>query len=535
MANKSNEKKEIIPQIMPNSLEAELAVLGCALLSEDASLGIIGKLETKDFYSEVNQKIFNAMCNLYQKNKQIDYVTIIDELTKCNQLEAVGGAQFIVSLTNGVPSAARWSEYADIVKGCSINRSLIKTCDRVLAKAYSGDEDSLGDAEKDIFKLAEQGQVSSLDHISPYLDVVMDKFREINKSGGEVQGIPSGFYAIDEITRGWQRSDLILIAARPAVGKTALTMNFIVNAALKKKKCAVFSLEMSKAQLAQRIICSVAGVDMGSALRGKLEADDWTKLFNAMKTLKECEIYIDDSTLNTPTQIISKCRKLKREKGLDLIMIDYLQLMSSDKRTDNRQTEVADMSRQMKVLAKELDVPVLLLSQLSRAVESRTGKKPVLSDLRESGSIEQDADIVMFIHKPDEMQGVEHKDQAIDYVAEIIFAKNRSGKIGSVFIGWKGSRVSFVNLPKDQEAQSLVESAPPSSKRINEPQRVSVSDFDEVFTDPQLVDEFNDIPPFDMGDIPPEIPTEAPVFDDEFVGVSETKQNNDDPNGDIFD
>ena len=535
MANKTNEKREIIPQIMPNNLEAELAVLGCALLSEDASLGIIGKLDVKDFYSEVNQKIFNAMYNLYERNIQIDYVTLTDELSKTNQIDAVGGSAFIISLTNGVPSAARWAHYADIVKRCSINRSLIKSCDRVLAKAYSGDDDSLGEAEKDIFKLAEQGQTSSLDHISPYLDIVMDKFREINKTGGEVQGIPSGFYAIDEITRGWQKSDLILIAARPAVGKTALTMNFIVNAALKKRKCAVFSLEMSKAQLVQRIICSVAGVDMGSALRGKLEPNDWTKLFNAMKTLKECEIYIDDSTLNTPTQIISKCRKLKREKGLDLIMIDYLQLMSSDKRVESRQNEVADMSRQMKVLAKELDVPVLLLSQLSRAVESRTSKKPVLSDLRESGAIEQDADIVMFIHKPEEMQGVEHKDQAVDYVAEIIFAKNRSGKIGSVFIGWKGSRVSFVNLPKDQEAQSLVESAPPTSRKIDAPQRVESSDFDEVFTDPQLVEEFNDAPPFDMDDIPPEIPSEAPIFDDEIMSDNETKINNEDPNGDIFD
>ena len=534
MANKSNDKRELIPQIMPNNIEAELAVLGCALLSEDASLGIIGLLDVKDFYSEVNQKVFGAMLSLYDRNLQIDYVSVTDELTKTNQIDAVGGSAFIISLTNGVPSAARWAQYADIVKRCSVNRSLIKSCDRVLAKAYNGDDDSLGEAEKNIFALSEKGQVSSLDHISPYLDIVMDKFREINKSGGQVQGIPSGFYAIDEITRGWQKSDLILIAARPAVGKTALTMNFIVNAALKKKKCAVFSLEMSKAQLVQRIICSVAGVDMGSALSGKLQPNDWTKLFNAMKTLKECDIFIDDSTLNTPAQIISKCRKLKREKGLDLIMIDYLQLMYSDKKTDNRQTEVADMSRQMKVLAKELDVPVLLLSQLSRAVESRTGKKPVLSDLRESGSIEQDADIVMFIHKPEEMQGVEHKDQAIDYVAEIIFAKNRSGKIGSVFIGWKGSRVSFVNLPKDQDAQSLMESAPPESKRIETPSRVESADFDEVFVAPELVDEFNDAPPFDM-EAPPEIPNDMPAFDDDFGSVEQTKPVNDDPNGDIFD
>lgn len=528
MANKSNEKLVAVPQIMPNNIDAEMVVLGSALLSEDASLGIVSALNVKDFYSEVNQKIFAAMLSLYDRNLQIDYVSVTDELNKTNQLDAVGGASFIISLTNLVPSAARWKQYADIVKRCSVNRSLIMSCDRVLQKAYNGDEDSLGEAEKNIFELSEKGQVSSLDHISPYLDVVMEKFREINKSGGEVQGITSGFYAIDEVTRGWQKSDLILIAARPAVGKTALSMNFIVNAALKKKKCAVFSLEMSKAQLVQRIICSVAGVDMGSALSGKLQPNDFTKLFNAMKTLKECEIYIDDSTLNTPSDILSKCRKLKREHGLDLIMIDYLQLMYSDKKTDNRQQEVSDISRRMKVLAKELDVPVLLLSQLSRAVESRTSKKPVLSDLRESGAIEQDADIVMFIHKPEEMQGVEHKDQAIDFVAEIIFAKHRSGKIGSVFIGWKGSRVSFVNLPKDQEAQSLMESAPPQSKSISAPTRVEAADFNDVFVDESFSVGEMEEPPFDV-DEPVPVPNEAPYFDDSQTMVV------DDPNGDIFD
>ena len=502
MATKSKENNMMAPQVLPNNIDAELGVLGCVLLSEDACVGIMSKLAEKDFYSEVNQKIFAAMKELFSRNVVIDYITLTDELEKNNVLNAVGGAEYIMSLTNVVPSAAHWGEYAQIVKRCAVNRNLIMSCDKVIQKAYNGDEDSLGDAEQRIYKLAEQGQTSSLDHISPYLDTVMEKFREINKSGGEVQGITSGFYAIDDVTRGWQKSDLILIAARPAVGKTALSMNFIVNAALKKKKCAVFSLEMSKAQLVQRIICSVAGVDMGAALSGKLQANDWTKLFNAMNTLKECEIYIDDSTLNTPSEILSKCRKLKREQGLDLIMIDYLQLMYSDKKTDNRQTEVADISRRMKVLAKELNVPVLLLSQLSRAVENRTGKKPVLSDLRESGSIEQDADIVMFIHKPEEMQGVEHKDQPVDYIAEIIFAKHRSGKIGSVYIGWKGSRVSFVNLPRDGEAQSLAETAPPAPAKIKTPERVEVADFGDMYVDNGNLEPppFDDAPPFDIAD-----------------------------------
>ena len=524
MAQKTTDSNKISPtiaQIMPNSMDAELGVLGCALISEDACIGIISKLKPADFYSEVNRKVFEAMTNLYARNVVIDYITLTDELEQMNSLNSVGGAQFIMSLTNVVPSAVRWSQYAEIVKRCATNRKLIEVCERVERKAYNGDDDSLDTAEKSIFELAENGQVSELEHIDPYLDVVIEKFEDINKTGGQTQGVPSGFYAIDEITRGWQNSDLVVIAARPAVGKTALSMNFIVNAALKKKKCAVFSLEMSKAQLVQRMMCSVAGVDMSKALSGKLSSQDWSKLFDAMNTLKSTQIYIDDSTLNTPSDILSKCRKLKRESGLDLIMIDYLQLMYSDKKTDNRQQEVSDISRRMKILAKELNVPVLLLSQLSRAVESRgKNSKPVLSDLRETGAIEQDADIVMFIHKPEEMKGVEREGASSDYTAEIIFAKHRSGKVGSVFIGWKGSRVSFVNLPKDGDAQSLIESAPPESKRIKGPELVEVGDFNDIF-----VDEDN-IPPFDV----PEMAGDgSPIIDDDIDFPPE------DPNGDIFD
>ncbi len=532
MQNKTQDNKKAmqkIASIMPNNVEAEISVLGCALISEDACIGIIGKLKVSDFYSEVNRKIFEAMEALYSRNVIVDYITLTDELDKSNSLNAVGGAEFIMSLTNAVPSAVRWSQYAEIVKRCSINRSLINSCENIERKAYNGDEDSLETAEKAIFDLAENGQNSELEKIDPYLDSVIAKFEEINKTGGETQGIPSGFYAIDEITRGWQDSDLIVIAARPAVGKTALSMNFIVNAALKKKKCAVFSLEMSKAQLVQRMICSVAGVDMGKALSGKLESADWSKLFEAMNTLKACDIYIDDSTANTASTIKSKCRKLKRERGLDLIMIDYLQLMYSDKKTDSRQQEVSDISRQMKILAKDINVPVLLLSQLSRAVENRQSKKPVLSDLRETGAIEQDADIVMFIHKPEELKGVEKEGASSDYTAEIIFAKHRSGKIGSVFIGWKGSRVSFVNLPKDGNAQSLAEQAPPETKKIKTPTPVDVGDFNDIF-----VSEDN-LPPFDIPDNMAGDGSTLPPDDIDFPPEEEGQSTPVDPNGDIFD
>ena len=502
---------------LPNNLEAELSVLGCALISDDACVGIMGKIKQADFYSETNQLIFGAMSSLFDRNVAVDYITLTDELEKNNSLEAVGGAQFVMSLTNMVPSAARWSNYVDIVIRCAINRRLILACDKVISKAYNGDEDSLSDAEKAVYELAEKGQEGDLEHIAPYLSSVMAKFEDINKNGVQTRGIPSGFYAIDEITHGFQRSDLILVAARPAVGKSALSLNFMTNAARKGYKCAVFSLEMSKEQLVQRMICSVAGVDMTRALSAKLSSSDWTKLFNAMNELNNIELYIDDSALSNPSQILSKCRKLKREKGLDMVMIDYLQLMYSEKKSDNRQTEVADNSRRMKLLAKELDVPVILLSQLSRAVENRTNKKPILSDLRESGSIEQDADIVMFIHKPEEMKGVEREGEASDYVAEIIFAKHRSGKVGSAFIGWKGSRVSFVNLPRDSDAQSLEESAPPEPVHRSSITKVDDALMKEVFSD----DEFGEF-------VPPEEPSfSAPDFD---MPASEFE----DPNKDIF-
>ena len=479
MATKENVS---VPKVMPNNSEAELSVLGSALISDDAALGILGKLSADDFYSEVNQKIFTAMEDLFKRNVEIDYITLTDELEKTNNLQAVGGAEFVMSLTNIVPSAARWQNYVEIVKRCSINRKLLKVCEKIVLKAYGDDENSLNDAEKAIYDLAAKGQSSELESILEYIPKVMSKFEEINKNGGQVRGVPSGFYAIDEITNGFQKSDLIIIAARPSVGKTALSMNFITNAAEQGKKCAVFSLEMSKEQLVQRMLCSVAGVDMTKALSARLEPADWKKLFAGVEKLNKMAIYMDDNNANTPAELISKCRKLKREQGLDMIMIDYLQLMSSGKRNDNRQVEIADISRRMKILAKELDVPVLLLSQLSRAVEDRANKRPVLSDLRESGAIEQDADIVMFIHKPEEMKGVEREGEVSDYITEIIFAKHRNGKIGSVNIGWKGSRVSFVNLPRDSEKQSLENSAPPAPKHYDSaPVEISQDEVKELF------------------------------------------------------
>lgn len=458
---KTNEEKT--SRILPNNLEAEQSVLGCAMIDQEAALEIVSKLNPEDFYSESHQIIFDAMKSLYEKNSPIDIITLSDELEKRDKLAGVGGMGYLTTLSTIVPSAAYYAHYEEIIKRDSVLRQLISACGKITEHAFTDTEsdEALGFAEKTIYEIAEKGQVSSLEKIQKSLEEVMDKFETIHKNGGNVQGLKTGFYALDQILNGgFNKGDLVIIAARPAVGKTSLAMNIVSNAAIDYgKKCAVFSLEMSRDQLTQRMLCSIANVDMKKALRGELTEADWTKLWKANKKLQTANIFIDDSSLNRPSQILSKCRKLKREKGLDLIMVDYLQLMSSDvKKSDNRQTEISDISRRMKILAKEIGVPVVVLSQLSRAVEQRTGKKPVLSDLRESGAIEQDADIVMFIHKEPPENASEQEDKNADYNAEIILAKHRAGECGSVFLGWKGSRVSFVNLPKDAEAKSLVES-----------------------------------------------------------------------------
>jgi len=458
---KTNDK-DMSARILPNNLEAEQAVLCSAMIDNEACINIVAKLEPRDFYSGAHKIIFEAIVALYQNNTPVDIVTLTDQLESKDKLVEVGGISYLTHITNVSPSSAYYSSYVDIVKKNSVLRQLIGASNKIIKNAYSGEEgDALGFAEKSIFEIAEKGQVSDLENLAESLDPVMEKFEDIHKDGGQVRGVATGFYQLDRMTNGFQKSDLILIAARPSVGKTSLAMNIVANAALEgKAKCAVFSLEMSREQLAQRMICSVANVDMSKALHGGLSESDWTKLWKARQKLAEAKIYVDDSSLNRPSQILSKCRKLKRERGLDLIMIDYLQLMTGDGRSDNRQTEVSDISRRMKILAKEIDVPVILLSQLSRAVEQRQNKVPVLSDLRESGAIEQDADMVIFIHRPDKDNAAteditQRKEQPKDYQVQLIVAKHRNGELGSIPLAWIGSRVSFANLTKDANQKSL--------------------------------------------------------------------------------
>lgn len=437
--------QEIKARKLPHSLDAEQAVLGCVMLDEEAPVTILNELADTDFYTDSHREIFTAMKSIYLRNVPIDYVTLCDELEGKGVLDTVGGISYISTLTNVVPSAVNFKHYMDIVKKNSILRRLISSGQKIIDKSYeAGDSDDvLAFAEAEVYGVAESTDRSNLGPIKDSLVEVMDKFDKLVRDPDALQGLASGFAALDAITNGFQKSDLILLAARPGVGKTSLAMNIAEHVAIKgKKSVAMFSLEMPRAQLAQRTLCSLAKVSMDKALKGKLDEREWRRIMKQMQELGEAKIFVDDSSLNTPAEILSKCRRLQREKGLDFVVIDYLQLMSSGRRSDNRQQEVSDISRNLKILAKELGVPVLVLSQLSRAVEGRRDHRPILSDLRESGAIEQDADIVMFIYR-DEYY---HEDSPDKGIAEIIIAKQRNGPIGTVQLKWLPELTKFANL-----------------------------------------------------------------------------------------
>jgi len=482
--------QDVVARKLPHSLEAEQAVLGCVLIDQEAPITILNEMVKDDFYTDSHRSIFGAMQSLYLNGQQIDYVSLPDELEREGLLESVGGLSYISSLTNIVPSAANFKQYMNIVKRNSVLRRLISSSQRIIDKAYEDNsENVLEFAEAEVYGISEKNDRSKLEHIKDSLTSVMDKFNKLVKDPDSLQGIPTGFAGLDRLTNGFQNSDMILLAARPGVGKTSLAMNMVLHMALNEKRtCAVFSLEMPKIQLAQRALCSSAKVSMERALKAQLDDKEWRRLFEKVKAMSDSKIYIDDSSLNTPGAILSKCRRIQREKGLDFVMVDYLQLMSSGTRTDNRQTEVSEISRKLKVLAKELNVPVLVLSQLSRAVESRKGKdrRPILSDLRESGAIEQDADIVMFIHKPEDENNEENTSRK-DCVMELSLAKHRNGPLGDIQLFWKGEITTFFNFDGDSKMAGLEKSMPKVKK--------DSSDLDNVTKEVKEVGYENLVPP----------------------------------------
>lgn len=480
-------------RVMPHSDDAEVSVLGCVLLTDNIQHNVFAVLKADDFYADVHRTIFAEMLELYNANKPIDFVTLVDALERKELIESVGGISYITKVANSMPSAVNYKHYVDIVTRDSMLRQVINACQTIAEKAYNETEaeDVLQFAEKAIYDIAQRKNTSSLVHIKDVLPVVIDKFDRIARDKTAFSGIKTGFYALDRLTNGLQNSDLILLAARPSVGKTAFAMNIVQHvASVEKKKVAVFSLEMGKEQLAQRSLCSIAKVSMAKAIKGEMNSGEWKAIWASKNLLQECDIFIDDSSLNTPMDIMGKCRRLKREKGLDMVMVDYLQLMSGNNTKDGRQNEVADMSRKLKVMARELNIPVLVLSQLSRAVDKRTDHRPILSDLRESGSIEQDADIVMFLHKPF-MYNDTQVSEAEKSIAELIVAKHRNGALDTIKLKWVGENASFRNMDKDADMATLEQSAPEDFGAP--PAEVDIPpEHEEIFTDSQLLDDYQD-------------------------------------------
>lgn len=441
-------ESQILGKIPPHSLEGEQSVLGAMLLDKDAIVVASEILRDEDFYKEAHKEIFEAVIEIYNRNEPVDLVTLSEELKKRGTLEAVGGSVYLADLSDAVSTTANIKYYCEIVEEKSVLRKLIKASDDIIAKGYQADEEvnSIIDlAEKKIFDITQRRGQEGFAVIKDVLLDSFNKIEEMSKRQGGITGLSTGFIDLDNKTSGLQKSDLVLLAARPSVGKTTLGINIAQNCALKSDaSVAVFSLEMSKEQLVQRMLSSESHVELRKIINGQLSEDEWPKLVNSMGPLSKAKVFIDDTPGITVMEMKAKCRKLKVEKGLDLVVIDYLQLMQGNGKTDNRQQEISEISRGLKGLAKEMNCPVIALSQLSRAPELRADHRPILSDLRESGAIEQDADIVMFLYR-DEYY---NPDTDKKNIGEVIIAKHRNGPTGTVEMVFMGQYTKFVNLEK---------------------------------------------------------------------------------------
>ena len=471
-------------KILPNDLEVEQCLLGCIFKSLDAGVDIFPQITVQDFYSNAHKKIYQAMLDNYIKNVAVDYVTVAKVLDDKGELEEVGGMGYIVDLSDFVPSAANYKDYMQIIKNDSILRQIIEASQATINDAFeSSDAGSvLAKAEKLIFDISQTKSRSSLEHIKFGVNDAIDLMEKLAIDPNANAGVKTGFPTLDKITNGFKSGELIIIAARPGIGKTTLAVNFAINAAVKyNKSVAMFDLEMSSLQVAQRFICATGRVPMDSVKGGTKDQNTWATLFETKKILENANIYIDDTTTITPAEILSKCRRLKAQNGLDMVIIDYLQLMKAEKQSKdgNRQQEVADLTRSIKLAARELGCPILLLSQLNRGVEQRSDKTPQLSDLRESGSIEQDADIVMFIsdRADDSVKEEDSDDDAINYT--LVIAKHRNGMRGNIPIKWKPDYTQFYEPGKD----ILYTKNTSKVQKDTVLTAVSDSDIDDVFKD----------------------------------------------------
>ncbi|WP_282745647.1 replicative DNA helicase [Peptostreptococcus stomatis] len=433
----------------PHNLESEQCVIGSIIVEEQTLVPVAEILDREDFYIDAHKVIYDSMIELGNERKPIDMITLTNRLKEKGYLDQVGGVTYLTSITNMIPTTSNVKVYAEIVKKNSTLRKLIKASNDIISMGYEA-SDSLDDilnvAEKKIFDISQDRMGQDFKPISEVLTSVTAMIEEVYSKGSDITGLDTGFIDLNKKLGGFHKSDLILIAARPGMGKTAFALNLVANVAIRSKSSvAVFSLEMSKEQLVQRLLSSQSNVALDNINKGNIADDEWKKLTDAMTVLSSSHIFIDDTPGIKVSEIRSKCRKLKMEKGLDMIMIDYLQLMEADGRADNRQQEVSKISRSLKILAKEMNCPVIALSQLSRNTESGKDHMPKLSDLRDSGAIEQDADIVMFIYRDEYYTKMETKKKDL---AEIIIAKNRHGEISNIELVWIGKIQKFSNKLK---------------------------------------------------------------------------------------
>ena len=507
---KKTERKNL--RAMPNNVEAEQNVLGALLIDDKMADVIMPTLAVEDFFVSQNRIIYAAMRELVERSSPIDTVSVADKLELQGKLDEVGSIDYLNSLAMGVVSSANAKYYADIIKRDSLTRKVISAGNDILEYAYTCEDgaDALGKAEQLVFKIAEEKTDKALTHAKEALATAFQNIQDAQAGNTPSNLIFTGFINLDRKTKGLKPGDFVILAARPGVGKTALALNIAVNCLLKNKTVAVFNMEMTAPALVKRMLAYLSGVTFESMdVRGQLSDSDIAKLYNAYTTLLGKELYIDDYSMNHPSDILSKCRRLKREKGLDLVIVDYLQLMEADSKgraSESRQNDVSTMSRQLKVYAKELGVPILALSQMSRGAE-KEGRAPQLSDLRDSGAIEQDADVVMFLHDPSKVDENLPKDEIL-----LLLRKNRSGSIGEMKLHWDGNTTTFRDI---DESGAVREPETPVIQgdvtRLEEvetngnpmPFQELAGDFEEVVTaevlpfdddDMEYVDEGDDLP-----------------------------------------
>ena len=435
---------------LPHNLEAEKCVLGAILINNQAFNQAAEVIDSHDFFRDAHRRIFEKMVGLSDRSEPIDLVTLKDELSRSGELDEVGGPAYISALTDGVPRSANVEYYAKIVKEKSTLRRLIQSSNEILTRAYEAEEDPdelLDQAERAIFQIAEHRLRAGFVPLSELVGTSYQLIERLQAHKGLVTGIPSGFVDLDELTSGFQKQDLVIVAARPSMGKTSLVLNIALNAAIEAGKIVgIFSLEMSSEQLFIRMLTAEARIDAHRFRGGFLGDADYDRLTTAGARLHDAKVFIDDSPGLGILEMRAKARRLKQEHGLDLLVVDYLQLMQGRGRFDNRQQELASISRSMKILAKELDVPILALSQLSRAPEGRTDHRPQLSDLRESGALEQDADVVLFIFREEMYAQEAERRPEVEGVAEIIIGKQRNGPVGTIRLAFLKQYTKFENL-----------------------------------------------------------------------------------------